>query len=169
MVDLAIHMAKYSSFGMSFRKGFLAAHGANPVYYIAQDSQVFGCAIDINVMPPVITETSTSRVAEFDKQTAVWHSVIMPILFKNLPSQEIHDFIMFVTRQFLGHLKFFDHTLADDNPDNYYMEREWRVIGHVDFRLADVCSVILPQEYAKRFRQGLPDYEGELLFATPLA
>ena len=38
--DLAIHVNKYGKFGLSFRKEFLIALGASPVFYVAKDSPV---------------------------------------------------------------------------------------------------------------------------------
>src|SRR5215217_2804320 len=37
--DLEIHMRKYSRFGLSFLKPFLIEKGANPVYYVAENSR----------------------------------------------------------------------------------------------------------------------------------
>jgi hypothetical protein len=38
--DLAIHVRKYSKFGLSFRKDFLIARGACPVFYVANEGPV---------------------------------------------------------------------------------------------------------------------------------
>ena len=38
--DLAIHIRKYSKFGLAFKKDFLVERGACPVFYIANESQV---------------------------------------------------------------------------------------------------------------------------------
>jgi hypothetical protein len=38
--DLAIHVRKYSKFGLAFKKEFLLAKGACPVFYVANESQV---------------------------------------------------------------------------------------------------------------------------------
>ena len=38
VTDLAIHMTKYSRFGLSFLKPFLISKGANPVLYVANNS-----------------------------------------------------------------------------------------------------------------------------------
>src|SRR5919107_123559 len=39
VTDLEIHMNKYSRFGLSFLKNFLVGKGANPVLYVAENSQ----------------------------------------------------------------------------------------------------------------------------------
>jgi hypothetical protein len=44
------------------------------------------------------------------------------------------------------------------------MEREWRVVGNVQFTLDDVEAVFLPRKFSPRFRSDLPGYAGQVLF-----
>src|SRR5437667_11562245 len=37
--DMSIHIAKYSRFGIAFKKDFLVSKGANPVFYVANQSK----------------------------------------------------------------------------------------------------------------------------------
>ena len=53
----------------------------------------------------------------------------------------------------LSHLKFFDPHLDDNDKQNFYMEREWRVMRQVRFRLVDVTRIMLPERFARRFRR----------------
>lgn len=64
-----------------------------------------------------------------------------------------------------AYLKFFDHTKPDSDKENFYMEREWRVVGSVVFTLSDVERVILPRFWAAKFREDFPSYHGQLSFA----
>jgi len=43
--DLAIHVNKYSKFGLAFKKDFLIAKGACPVFYVANESPVSANAV----------------------------------------------------------------------------------------------------------------------------
>ena len=43
--DLAIHVNKYSKFGVAFKKEFLIAKGACPVFYVANESRVSANAV----------------------------------------------------------------------------------------------------------------------------
>ena len=61
------------------------------------------------------------------------------------------------------YFKFFDHTLPDEHHDNYYFEREWRVVGNVEFAFSDIKKVLLPEEYETRFRNDFPDYKGPVI------
>jgi hypothetical protein len=50
----------------------------------------------------------------------------------------------FCVRELLTLMKCFSTTKDDANPDNYYMEREWRTASPVQFSLKDVWRAILP-------------------------
>lgn len=45
------------------------------------------------------------------------------------------DMERFLSFHIFSYLKFFDHSLNDDHEDNYYFEREWRVIGNIHFSI----------------------------------
>jgi hypothetical protein len=71
-----------------------------------------------------------------------------------------------VEANIFGHLKFFDPSLPEDHVDNYYMEREWRVNGRVDFRLEDIRRVLVPPEFIQAMADELPELGASI---TPLA
>jgi hypothetical protein len=73
----------------------------------------------------------------------------------------LHDFIVFYVFSFL---KFFDGSAIDEDPENYYMEREWRMLGSLNFRLRNVHRIILPESFAKQFREDIPEYFGQITF-----
>ncbi|MGA3190286.1 MAG: abortive infection system antitoxin AbiGi family protein [Bryobacteraceae bacterium] len=70
---------------------------------------------------------------------------------------------------FFAKLKFFDPSKDEDHNENYYMEREWRVLGTVPFSLEDVVRIILPSSFAKRFRVDVPEYWGQLTFSDEMS
>ena len=59
----------------------------------------------------------------------------------------------FLELNIMSHLKFFDHRLHDEHPENYYLEREWRVSRDVPFDLEDVRRIIVPPESSIRIPQ----------------
>jgi hypothetical protein len=65
-------------------------------------------------------------------------------------------------------IKFFDDSTSDQDAANVYMEREWRVLGDVNFTLSDVHRVFMPQHYAEHFRADLPNYVGQLTFSDSI-
>ncbi len=69
------------------------------------------------------------------------------------------DFLVF------GQLKFFTVGLAGDDPDSFYMEREWRVPEGFACRLDDIARVIVPREFADQLRSDMPEYSGPITIA----
>ena len=162
--DLAIHMDKFRRFGLAFKKSFLVAKGANPVFYLPRQAQI---------------ETSPGLLVDLASHFDQRHQMILR-LFRNLPTmgdgdmpslapelsnQQVNDLLGFLVFHIFILCKFYDAGLPADDPVNYYMEREWRVFGSLDFGLTDVRRVIFPEEFAKRFRQDLPEYFGEITFS----
>ncbi len=69
---------------------------------------------------------------------------------------------LFLIQFLLAHVKCFDAHLSYSDENNYYMEREWRVIGDVKFHIDDVYRIFVPHSYARRLRDDLPDYVGQI-------
>jgi Putative abortive phage resistance protein AbiGi, antitoxin len=70
----------------------------------------------------------------------------------------------FLINEVFSFIKCFEATRPFEDEANYYMEREWRIANHVNFRLDDVSRVFLPAPYARRFRADLPAYIGQISF-----
>jgi hypothetical protein len=84
------------------------------------------------------------------------------------PGSEDKDTVMdagsFFLWQIFAYLKFFDPNLDDSDQENYYMEREWRVVGNVPFELGEVVRILIPLEYGGHLRRDLPGYSGQVQF-----
>jgi hypothetical protein len=148
--DLEIHMSKYGRFGLSFLKRFLIAKGANPVLYVAKKSQALAFGLQ-----------GTQSGYDVWARDKVFKENIKAFSDKYLgelpqPQKYFLDLLVF------GFIKYFDDSAPDEHRANVYMEREWRVIGDVSFALEDVHRVFMPERYAERFQEDLPDYKGEL-------
>ena len=63
-----------------------------------------------------------------------------------------------------SNIKFFNHAASDADSENYYMEREWRVLGNVRFAIDDVQTVFLPSEFAADLRNDVPGYVKQVFF-----
>jgi hypothetical protein len=61
-----------------------------------------------------------------------------------------------------GLTKVFNPALADNDPENFYLEREWRVIGQVRFTAADVARVLVPKGFGDRLRDDEGRFGGEV-------
>jgi hypothetical protein len=152
--SLQRHTNIYGRFGLAFKKEFLAAQGANPVFYVAKGS--LAGSERRSVEPPTLEDLKTDRQAALDKWFASLNeepstvrrceffdrlvadlvNVLPPSWPPGTPS-EAHDPTREVQRRVLSDLhrhifafmKFFDESLPEDHRDNFYMEREWRVAG----------------------------------------
>jgi Putative abortive phage resistance protein AbiGi, antitoxin len=154
--DLALHAEKYSVFGLAFRKDFLLEKGANPVFYVA-DSQL---GRPVSYLLEAEFGEERLRIALFEAGfRRLLESFVKPEPNSVLTTAWLRNFIAWYIGCFI---KPFDPSKADDDPANFYMEREWRVLGKVDFGLDDVVRVFLAKRYFAHFRKELPEYVGQL-------
>jgi hypothetical protein len=179
VADFGIHAAKYSEFGLSFLKSFLIKQGATPAFYIAGDS----------VIPPDNPTAELLFPGRSGRPDPLTRAELMERLIKDhlvsgnrlldeafrervnhgltqrstvLSTAPILDSM--IRLHFLSFCVPFDSQKDDTDEKNYYMEREWRVIGDVKFKLDEVRRVILPGRYVKRFREDVPGYFGQITF-----
>lgn len=182
LADLGIHMSKYSRFGIAFDKHWLVGRGANPVYYVASDpglTRPIALRRALDDLQRQVRDTGkgevglgevVSRVLIFDEVLPLHHRLFAKVrraaetastditLREAVAVESFHD-----THVGLF-LKPFSALLPDDDPANVYMEREWRVLGNVEFTLSDVSRVILPKRYARQLRRDVPEYFAQVHF-----
>jgi hypothetical protein len=212
--DLPIHVRKYSRFGLAFKKQFLIAKGACPVFYVANDTPTSATEIwpPGNFMPEQVQTARDRNVIDRALLFSVSARQILDVFaaldaisnddalrfFKGgaLPPDEckarlralfgltdaqvsaleqalrgntqaartIASLRNFLIVEVFSLIKCFEALRSFDDDANYYMEREWRIGNHVNFALDDVSRVFLPETYARRFREDLPRYIGQLSF-----
>jgi hypothetical protein len=159
VTDLEIHMNKYSRFGLSFLKRFLIDKGANPVLYVANNSP----ALPFGLPGTESREGPWPRRDVFQGNVRLYQDFHWERMAKFPPHLDF-----FLSNFVFSFIKYFDDSTSDENEANVYMEREWRVLGDVNFALADVHRVFMPQRYAERFRADLPNYVGQLTFSDSI-
>jgi hypothetical protein len=163
---LAIHMRKYSQFGLAFPKSFLLEQGANPVFYIANNSK-----LRFWTMAGKKAHFGTKdRGAFFNRQFSEFYDCLRAV--KRFLYDRRKDPLQpdpLVTRlehlevflsSFFGYCKCFDAGRAEDDKENFYMEREWRLRSNLAFEIGDVCRVILPRSFVERFKRDSPGFAG---------
>lgn len=150
--DLQRHTIIYGRFGLAFEKEYLAAKGANPVFYVAKGS------VACHERPPVpsltVEDLEADARAVLQRHFAAMDAAEVPVrcceffdrlvedLLRVLPPpwpegtpSDAHDPVREVQhrvlRDLISHVfafaKFFDESLPEGDQDNFYMEREWRV------------------------------------------
>lgn len=172
--DLELHVRKYSRFGLAFFKPFLLEKGANPAFYVARDSKTSTVASPakrgMTRADAFDTEVAhyqelTEQLQDAESRRTLGGSTPLDAWQKNWGDMlQVTRATHFLATHLFGFVLFFDATAADEDPENLYMEREWRVMGNVNFGLQDVRRVFLPEAFAVRFRADLPDYCGQLTF-----
>lgn len=140
---LKIHTTKYGRFGLAFEKDFIVNNGGTPVYYLPLEAKV---------------SSSIKKGRYFDKKLDKFQNDILEVVNTKCPEVRdiIKDIEAFLDYHVFSYTKFFDHTLADKDPDNYYFEREWRVLGNLKFSMEDVTSIFIPRAYQKCFILACP-------------
>jgi hypothetical protein len=153
--DLGLHVTKYSRFGLAFSKVFLIGKGAAPVFYVPRGVRRAGQsrAEALDDLRDELMQTLTA----IQQPGAPGE----PPTWKGLERTKIQKFFEDIV---LAFIKPFDETTADDHPDNYYMEREWRTVTSIAFDVSDVRRVIIPEEYRSRLRANAPMYTGQVTF-----
>ncbi len=176
--DLHIHSSKYSCFGLSLSKQLIVQQGGAPVLYLPRDAQVNALRFRSTDLCTAVREVgsaqdTTSLGELFDTMVRQYLELFQTLLTdadKHVASalgalrERLLELEQFLDFHLFSYVKFFDHRLKDDDPENFYMEREWRVVGNVRFTLDDVCRVLIPPKCAKRLRTDVPDYCGQLTF-----
>jgi hypothetical protein len=169
--DLGLHMRKYSRFGLAFNKAWLIPRGVNPVFYLATgpgtvpgradepvpraeyfDKEVDAIYRALSDYQEEVEEAKESGIRQRDERHELFRAL----------HHSAHFFLQFHVFSFI---KCFDASLAEDDPGNFYMEREWRVHGSVSFDVTDVSRVIMPVEFHDRFRAAIEGYAGEVTAA----
>jgi hypothetical protein len=187
VADLGMHASKYSRFGLSFLKPFLLQKGVSPVFYVAKNSTVT-VVKDLSTSEMLQGATQAAgtggadafldrvpRSRHFDKMTAEYHDLFRLLLESLIRQRErspgvsgdfkrLIDLQRFLDFQVFSFLKCFDDAKSDEDPENFYMEREWRMLGNLRFELSDVRRIILPEGYGGRLRKDVPDYIGQVTF-----
>ena len=157
--DLHLHIKKYSGFGLSFLRPFLLLQGANPVFYIARQAIV-------NLPKKDSLEVSRVTLADhYDAAEELLSRLVIrpPVDPSAKPLGPLDPAAAeFLTNHLFPLMKFFDAELADEHPENYYMEREWRVVGPVRFRVQDIERLLLPRAFSTRLRTDVPSFSGQL-------
>jgi hypothetical protein len=159
LADLHMHMQKYSLFGISFKKDFLIKKGASPVFYISSESTD-------------LTERNTSLEMIFRKElqnyldyTRALEKTFSPNRPHTSEEESQIKFNMFFLKRILCFLKFWKASTNDNDVENYYLEREWRLYGGVNFTFDDIQRVVIPRQFLKSFRADFPQYNNEVVFS----
>ncbi len=160
--DLDLHMKKYSHFGLGFLKKHLILKGANPVFYIAKNSALSNGKLRKSLFDYMIDQFNFLFFHEENKILETQRKADKDASRFEIDWKELKNFLALHVFSFI---KFFDDAKSEDDQDNYYMEREWRLLGALKFDINDIYRIILPREYSERFKKDIPNYFGQVTFS----
>ncbi|RKQ35827.1 abortive infection system antitoxin AbiGi family protein [Oceanobacillus halophilus] len=166
--DLSLHMEKYSNFGLAFKKDFLVERGANPVHYIATNGYIQISKEMPSNQAPVREDYFKDNI----KRYFTWKSHMKKLIERNAQNENntledmerLEQLDSFLIKHIFAYLKPFDASKTDADEDNYYLEREWRIVGDVAFSLNDITRILVPEKYGRKLREALPEYTGQISF-----
>jgi hypothetical protein len=156
VADLGLHVRKYSKFGLAFTKAFLIDKGAAPVFYLPKGGRLF------NLPGQTRGDILDEMEAELHRMSGLVPDG-SPSGFHQPKLSKVEKFLEDIV---LSYMKPFDETITEDDPNNYYMEREWRTLISVRFNLQDVRRIVIPEAYGTKLRQNVPMYAAQVTFVT---
>lgn len=172
--DLHLHMRKYGRFGLGFRKSFLRGQSVNPVFYVDATGTI-PLADQADTGDPTrgglyhkAIRAIESAFERYEERLAADEREAKTAEERQKVGKEEWDLDMarsFLQFHLFSHLKLFDGAKLEEDPDNFYMEREWRAIEAVEFTVGDVHRIIIPSTFAHRLRADVPEYVGQTTFS----
>ncbi len=131
---------------------FEAARGANAledsIFHLPKDAEGY----PYMNFPRNLLERMKPDIDNNPVSDAIWYD------------QQLGQLENFFNFHIFSFLKFFNHNLPEHDKKNYYFEREWRVVGRIQFNMEEVRRVLIPENYSRQFRNDCPNYYGQVTF-----
>ncbi len=139
ITECEIHMQKYSNLGISFKKEFLIKQGVRPVLYIPSQVKLY----------------KTNLIDELRNNLIKFHEISVSSIFPL-------ELQIFFDLHFFSFIKVYDSAKSDEDPENYYFEREWRGLERIEFTIEDISRIILPAKFIRKFFEIFPNYNAHI-------
>jgi hypothetical protein len=163
---LGIHTKKYGQFGIGFEKRILIYYGARPVMYVPftpedrfQPSPYGSHLIEDLEQTFRLFSQATDQICE-GKSIPKMRTLGTPL---GSPEEAISRMCSMFGKDFLAFVKVFDCTLPDNDPANYYMEREWRKYQYLRFEPDQVREVIVARGFGEQVNEDFPVYAQKVI------
>lgn len=162
--SLGLHIRKYGKFGLSFRKDKLIQFGARPVTYIptrADDVLGIGGATLLRDVEAVFKGYNALVSSQLPESDEPYSRGLGSAPRTRDEAIELMEAI--VEKYFLSFLKPFNSELDVDDPENFYMEREWRKYGKLMFSPEDVVAVVVANGFGPLMTEAFPKYAHKII------
>lgn len=136
------HCKKYGKFGVGLAVAYMALVGARPVYYMPYTNSSH------------LSAHGEGLITRIDASLKDFFSVA-----ENESTGSVLELLeRVITKDFAAFVKPYNCELSLDDPDNFYTEREWRLLGSVEVTPKVVKRIVVAAGYANRLRQDLPQF-----------
>jgi hypothetical protein len=154
---LPVHCAKYGLFGVGFARAFLVRYGFRPVMYFPYSKDDHLGAYGRTRLQWI--QQAFRDCYESDQNLG---AALPRTRTAGSPSKTTEEVMKAAStaflRDLLPFLKPFDADLHNEDPKNYYLEREWRRLGNLRFRPDDVVKVYVAEGFVARAKAEHPEF-----------
>jgi hypothetical protein len=156
--SLATHTKKYGQFGLAIDRDILAYYGARPVTYMPYNpsdtaSSVFGRSL-INRLFRGAESFENLVVKKLGSRPKTTNTGTPA----TTPEAAISEISTLMIKDVLAFVKPFALTRVEQDPANYYMEREWRKYGNLLFRAEWVKRIVVAPDYVDTVKADVPEF-----------
>lgn len=147
---IGLHTTKYGRFGVGVDRTLVAKWGARPVIYIPTTTD-YGAGMNNYFAQEVMN--AWKGLHEHLPELPASRSRAVGASPEN--AEDALDLASDVLSHLLAFVKTFDIDLHDDDPTNFYMEREWRKLAKLDLHLP-LREIIAPERHHDQLRAEFP-------------
>lgn len=159
--SLGIHIQKYGKFGLSLPRDLLIECGARPVMYIPMWDDdwrgVYGTVLLKNL--EAVYKGYCQHIKSLLGSQTTYSSTLGTI--PENKNEAIKRMDSAFVKDFLAYIKPFNSKLDANDPNNFYMEREWRKFGNMKFENTQVERIIVAKGFKKRLIDDLKEFNDE--------
>lgn len=159
--ELGIHMGKYGEFGLSFHRGFLMRRGCRPMTYVPHLLDDF-LSIHGRTLTRNVLNSYTAAEKALDKEVANRKSSGGVDSCAEETIKAFNGLLDVYQRDFMPFIKTYDAHLSEDDTQNFFMEREWRQFGALNFEPDQVASIVVAPGFAEQLTKEFPEYVGRI-------
>lgn len=159
---LSIHTKKYGKFGISLPRWLLIKYGARPVMYIPMRSDDYLSIHGLTLLRDIeatVKGFKEHAVDKLDESVCETRSLGAKPASQEEAVSRTHQMVL---KDFLAFLKPFNSELHIRDPENYYMEREWRKYGNMKFETEQISRVVVAKGFKQKIEDEFPVYSGRI-------
>lgn len=154
---LSVHTDKYGKFGIALPRRLLTECGARPVMYIPMWRDDWRQLINgRNLLRDIESTFKGFKEQVVDKQEKLKSRRIDKT--PDSPEEAIYAVYDILRVHFLSFIKPFNAEVPLNHHHNFYMEREWRKYGNMDFEASQVSKLVVAKGFGDRTVEDFPAY-----------